>query len=155
MKDGAYSDKEKKTLTNLYNNADIDDNVRDVMVDIFTDSHIVMVFADGSVLDVFEVGINVEAKQTVVGLVIVKSIWKRQRSSLKNDLETGLDEDILRTIQFCIQTYPMADDVQDYLKQQLPKVQQRLKKSKAKNLKKLLKKLRKKKKLRMKKRLSP
>ena len=33
MKDGAFSDTREENLTNLYNNADIDDNVRDVMVE--------------------------------------------------------------------------------------------------------------------------
>ena len=122
-KDGAYSEQEKKTITNLYSNADIDDNVRDVMIDTlyrFTYRHGFSL--DGSVLDVFEMGVNVkEAPED--GWTGDREIDMEEAKIIveKLDLEAGLDEDVLRTIQFCMQTYPMADDVQDYFEVEVTK----------------------------------
>ena len=128
MKDGAYSDQEKATVTNLYNNADISEDIRDIMVDTlyrFTYRHGMSL--DGSVLNVFELGVDVKADGTTdSGL----TNWSGDREISmddakliveKLDLEAGLDEDIIRTIQFCIQTYPMSDNVQTYLEEELAK----------------------------------
>ena len=125
MKDGAYSDKEKKTLTNLYNNADINDNVRDVMVDTlyrFTYRHGFSL--DGAVLSTFDMGINVtedaKAKHGWTGDREI-TLAEAKEIVVELDLGTGLDEDVIRSVEFCIQTYPMADDVQDFFEAELKK----------------------------------
>ena len=151
MKDGSYSEQEKATVTNLYNNADMQEKVRDVMVDTlyrFTYRHGMSL--DGSVLNIFELGATVKADGTTeTGLINWtgdREITQEEAEMIveKLDLETGLDEDVIRTILFCIQTYPMTDSVQTYLEEEL-KGTAATEEMQSKELEKLLPKLKKKK----------
>jgi hypothetical protein len=125
MKDGSYSAQEKKTIINLYNNAEIAENVRDVMVDTlyrFTYRHGFSL--DGAVLSTFDMGINVsEDAKTNHGWTGDREITMSEANDIVGELDLGrgLDEDVIRSVEFCIQTYPMADDVQDYFEAELAK----------------------------------
>lgn len=125
MKDGAYSETEKKTITNLYNNADIDDTTRDVMVDTlyrFTYRHGFSL--DGKVLDIFDNGINVvEDAESKHGWTGDREITMEEAQIIVEtlDLGKGQDEDMIRSVEFCIQTYPMTDAVQEFFLAELEK----------------------------------
>ena len=105
MKDGAYSEQEKATVTSIYNNADISDYLRDIMVDTlyrFTYRHGMSL--DGSVLDIFEMGVNLQADGTtgsgLTNWTGDREITQEEAEIIveKLDLEVGLEEDVIRTI---------------------------------------------------------
>lgn len=110
--DYQYSDAEKETMQNLYRNANWEADVKEFVQDeihSFTNG----MSLDGSVVDIFMQTINestgdlsIDAKEA--GIII---------ADLK--IGSGLSQNKLRTIQYCIQTFPSPEDVQTLLEQAL------------------------------------